>query len=908
MINLTIDGRAAQVEDGTTIFNAARLLDIAIPHLCYHPMLSIIGSCRLCVVEVEGARTLPASCGTPVSEGMVVWTESERVKKARRTVIDLLLANHPEDCLTCEKTGDCRLQEYAYVYGVRRTSFAGTFKEYPMDDSNPFFERDHTKCIVCGRCLFMCAENVGVHVYDYGYRGFDTKIIAGLDMGLEHSPCIFCGNCISVCPTAALQPKLIKGKGRVFDLRKVQTICPYCGVGCALSLQVNKGTIVGVVPANGPANHNLLCVKGRFGWDFVQQEDRLKKPLIRKNGELVEASWEEAIDLVARKFKEIKDRHGPDTLAGMSSAKCTNEENYLMQKFMRAVLGTNNVDNSARLCHASTITGLAEAFGSGAATNSIAELESAGVIFIIGSNTTEAHPVVGFWVQKAHRNGAKLIVADPRKTDLAEKADYHLQHLPGTDVALLNGMLQVIIHEKLHDVEFIRERTEGFHDAWAVAEKYTPEYVERITGVPAEDLIGAARLYAQSRHGTILYAMGITQHTSGTGNVRCVANLAMATGNLGRESTGVYPLRGQNNVQGACDMGALPNYLPGYQRVVNGEVRDKFQRAWGVELPNRVGLTVVEMVDAVREGRVKGMYIMGENPMLSNPDIAAVEEGLKNLDFLVVQDIFLTETARLAHVVLPGASFAEKDGTFSNTERRVQRVRRAIPPVGESLPDWEIIARLATAMGYPMDYASPADIMEEIASVTPIYGGITYDRLGDAGLQWPCPDRDHPGTKFLHHERFAGGLGKFAAVEYEPPAELPDGEFPYILVTGRHLYHYHTGTMSRRSYGLETFRPEAYVEVNPGTAQHLGIKEGQFVRVGSRRGEIRIKALVTDRVPKKVIFIPFHYAEAAANVLTNPALDPQAKIPELKVCAARLERAERSEESAPEHVGTHVAG
>lgn len=889
-VNLTINGQKVQAEEGTSIFNAARAIGITIPHLCYHPQLSVIGACRLCVVEVEKARNLPASCATPVAEGMVVWTESERVVKSRKAVLHLLLANHPEDCLTCQKTGDCRLQQYSYYYQVKKSIYEGDVKHYPMDDNNPFFYRDHDKCILCGRCVYMCAERVGVHVYDFAFRGFDTKITAGLDRGLEHSPCVFCGNCVNVCPTGALQEQAIVGKGRVFDLEKVQTICPYCGVGCSLSLQINNGTIVGVVPAAGPANDNLLCVKGRFGWDFVQHPDRLKTPLIREpNGNFAEATWEEALRLVAQRFMEIKRGFGPNALAGMSSSKCTNEENYLMQKFLRAVIGTNNVDNSARLCHASTVTGLVVAFGSGAATNSIAELETADVIFIVGSNTSEAHPVVSFWLQKAHRRGAKFIVLDPRKTDLAEKAEVHLQLVPGSDVALLNGIAHVILKEGLHEREFIRTRTEGFHDFYRVVEKYTPEYVERLAGVPGEMIVKAARMYAQADKATILYAMGITQHTTGTDNVRAVANLAMLTGNLGRESTGVYPLRGQNNVQGACDMGALPNYYPGYQRVVNEDVRSRFEEAWGCSLSPDVGLTVVEMLEGATDGRIKGMYIVGENPMLSNPDIGRVEECLEALDFLVVQDIFLTETARLAHVVLPGCSFAEKDGTFSNTERRIQRIRKAIPPVGNSLPDWEIIARLAQLMGYPMDYTSSAEIMDEITAVTPIYGGIHYDRLTDQGLQWPCPTRDHPGTKFLHHERFSGGLGKFAAVEQIPPVELPDEQYPFLLTTGRHLYHYHTGTMSRRSHGLEKFRPEAYVEINPSAAESLGIKQGQEVRVVSRRGEIGIKALVTDRVNPRIVFIPFHYWESPANALTHISLDPDAKIPELKVSAVRIE-------------------
>jgi len=888
-ISLVINGQKIRVKEGTTILEAAQGLGIDIPRLCYHPAVSVIGSCRMCVVEVKGAKNLPASCSTPVTEGMEVQTESERVVRSRRMILDLLLANHKVECLTCEKNGDCKLQDYAYRYGVNEAGFKGARREYPVDDSNPFFERDHSKCILCGRCINMCAERVGNHIYEFGYRGFEAKIVAGLNQAQEETSCVFCGNCIIVCPTGALQPKISKGKGRAYDIQKARTICSYCGVGCALNLHIKDGTIVGAEPADGPANKNLLCVKGRFGWDFVQHPDRLTRPLIRKNGELIESTWEEAISYTAKKLCEIKENHGPGSLAGMSSAKCTNEENYVMQKFMRACLGTNNVDNSARLCHASTITGLLEAFGSGAATNSLDELDQARVFFVIGSNTTETHPVIAFKMQQAQKKGARIIVADPRRTEIAEKADLYLQHLPGTDVALLNGMLHVIIEEKLFDEEFITDRTEGFEILREAVQKYNGEYVEAITGVPAADIAEAARLYATSGQSAILYAMGITQHTTGTDNVQSIANLALATGNVGREHTGVYPLRGQNNVQGACDMGALPGYYTGYQRVDNESVRAKFEEAWGVKLPSNPGISVMEMIDQAVAGNLKALYIVGENPMMSNPDLAFVEKGLSNLEFLIVQDIFLTETAKLADVVLPGCTFAEKTGTFVNTERRVQLFYQAVSPAGESLPDWEIISRVSTAMGYKMEYKNAAEIMDEIARLTPSYGGIRYDRLGEAGLQWPCPDENHPGTVYLHREKFTRGRGKFRFAVFVPPAELPDEEYPLIFVTGRHLYHYHTGTMTRRSYGLETARPQAYVEINPSTAENIGVKDGDEVRITSRRGSITIRVMITERVPGKIVFVPFHYKEAAANLLTNPAYDPQAEIPELKVCAARVE-------------------
>jgi len=661
-----------------------------------------------------------------------------------------------------------------------------------------------------------------------------------------------------------------------------------------MELWVKDNKIVRVYGCeDGPDNKGALCVKGRFGLDFVDHPDRLTKPLIKQNGKFEEASWDEALNLIAGKFKELRDTYGGDSLTGLSSAKCSNEENYLFQKFIRTCFGTNSVDHCARLCHASTVAGLAKAFGSGAMTNSVRDcIEKADVILVIGSNTTEQHPVMGYLIKHAvEYNSTKLIVADPRKIELAEYADIWLQHTCGTDVALLNGLMNVILNEDLYNHEFIENRTENFEELKKVVSAYTPEKTEEITGVPKEAIITAARLYAEADRASILYSMGITQHTTGTDNVLSVANLAMLTGNMGREGTGVNPLRGQNNVQGACDMGALPPTLPGYQIVSVPEVREKFERAWGVKLPSNAGLTVVEMMDAASEGKVKGMYIMGENPMLSDPDINHVEEGLRGLEFLVVQDIFLTETAELADVVLPGVCFAEKDGTVTNTGRRVQLMHKAVNPPGESKQDWEIISEVSERMGYPMSYASPRKIMEEIASLTPSYGGIHYGRLESGeGLQWPCPNRRHPGTPILHKGAFTRGKGLFAGVEYKPPEELPDKDYPFTLTTGRLLYHFHTATMTRRSEPLSAIVPEGFVEINPDDARRLGIRDEGLVEVSSRRGTIQTKARVTDRVASRTIFMSFHFAEGAANRLTNPALDPIAKIPEFKVCAARIEK------------------
>jgi formate dehydrogenase alpha subunit len=673
---------------------------------------------------------------------------------------------------------------------------------------------------------------------------------------------------------------------------KIRTTCVYCGSGCNLYLKVRDGKVVGVLPDEKGPGQGKLCIKGWAAHEFIHHPKRLTKPLIKgKDGKFKETDWNTALLLVKQKLTEIRKKYGPDAIGVFGSAKATNEENYLIQKFARAVIGTNNVDHCARLCHSSTVVGLAGTLGSGAMTNSIDELENSDVIFITGSNTTEQHPLIATRILRAARKGAKLIIADPRSIDLVEFAAIHMSQKPGTDVALINGMMNVILSEKLYDEEFVNTRTENFEAMKKVVEKYTPEYVAKITTVPAEKIREAARLYAKADKAAIIYSMGITQHTTGVDNVASTANLAMLTGNLGKESVGVNPLRGQNNVQGACDIGALPNVFSGYQKVDSDDLRKKFEEAWGVMLPSKPGLTILEMINAASDS-IKAIYIMGENPMVSDPDINHVKEQLEKLDFLVCQDIFLSETAELADVVLPAASYAEKDGTYTSTERRVQRIRKAVDPPGEARADWEIIVDLAKHMGYnEMNYTSPKEIMDEIAKLTPIYGGMHYDRIEVTGLQWPCPNREHPGTKFLHKDKFARGLGLFTAIEFIPPAEQPDGTYPFILTTGRILYHFHTGTMTRKSPTLEIQAPEGFIEINPKDAQKLGISEGDKVRVKSRRGEIIIKAKVTDRVQPGIVFIPFHFAEAAANKLTNSAYDPKAKIPELKVCAVKLEKA-----------------
>ncbi len=679
-------------------------------------------------------------------------------------------------------------------------------------------------------------------------------------------------------------------------MEKISTTCPWCGCGCGLYLHVENNLITGVSPSrNHPVNHGTLCVKGWNCHEFVQHPDRLTTPLI-KEGKTTwrRASWDEALGKTASRLTEIKQKYGPDAIGVLGSAKCTNEENFVLMKFARAAVGTNNVDHCARLCHSSTVGGLAAAFGSGAMTNSIDEIRDARVIMVIGSNTTEQHPMIGMHMLEAKDRGATIIVADPRRTQIAKFSHLHLRHKSGTDVALLNAMMNVIITEGLVDVSFIRQRTENFDDFEKRVLTYTPEVAERITSVPADDIRKAARLYASEKRSMLFYSMGITQHITGVDNVRSCANLAMLTAHIGQPMTGLNPLRGQNNVQGACDVGALPDVFSGYQKVADPVARKKFELAWSRPLPDTRGLTLTEMVDAIHEGKIKALYIMGENPVISDPDSTHVREAFAKLEFLAIQDIFLSDTAEYAHVVLPAATFAEKDGTYTNTERRVQKIRKAVQPAGESRPDYEIICSLSRLMGYPMDYRASHEIMEEIAILTPSYGGILHHRLdANFGLQWPCLGMDHPGTPYLHRKKFTRGMGAFIPVEFIPPSEPTDSSYPFILTTGRSYFHYHTGTMCRRTITLEREEPECMVEINPADAARLEVRQNDPVRVSSRRGSIEVKARVTETVPEGIVFIPFHFREAAANLLTINAVDPNAKIPEFKVCAVALEPVRR---------------
>jgi len=898
VITLEIDGCNVETGEGKTLLEVCLSKGIEVPNLCYDKRLKGFGACRLCLVEVEGKNGFLPACTTGAENGMKIKTNTERLKEIRKGILELILSAHPDDCLLCEKNGNCKLQDYAYQYNVRREKYLEKIildKENKAYLTNPFIERDADKCILCGRCVRICDEVMGRSVLDFANRGISSVITTGLNRPLEVSNCEFCGQCISSCPVGALSSKGRK-KGRVWETKKTETICPYCGCGCKIILETKDNVIVNVSSIIDSFNNGCLCVKGRFGFDFVNHPDRLKTPLIRKEHraqntehrmEFVEVSWDEALEFIAKRLSEIKEKYGAYSIGGLCSAKATNEENFLFQKFLRAVLKTNNIDHCARLCHSPTVSALAKSFGSGAMTNTISDIATSDCIITIGSNTTEAHPLVSIKIKEAVKNGASLIVIDPRNIELVSFARLWLRHKPGTDVALINGLMNVILNEGLFNKNFIEERTEGFDELCEAIKDYTPEYVEKITGCPSGLIIEAGRIYGNAKKGSIVYSMGITQHTTGVDNILALANLVLLTGNIGREGTGLNPLRGQNNVQGACDMGGLPGFLPGYQRIDDPNIREKFENAWNTRLEDKPGLTLTEMVSSPE---VKCLYIMGENPILSDPDINHVREAFLKKEFIVVQDIFLTETGEFADVVLPSCSFAEKTGTWTNTERRVQLLNKAISPPGDALADYKIIQLISNKMGYKMDYKNTEEIMDEIAKLTPIYGGISYKRLRKEGIHWPCPSFDHPGTPILHKDKFTKGKGSFIPVSYKSPSEEPDKEYPFILTTGRIRAHYHTGTMTRRCQGLDTYVKEAFIEINPIDAEKLGIMDNEVVRVSSRRGGINIRARITDMVGEGVVFIPFHFKEAAANILTNPSLDPIAKIPEFKVCSVRIEK------------------
>jgi formate dehydrogenase alpha subunit len=859
----------------------------------------------MCLVEIEGRHGLHPACAHPAADGLVVHTDTEGTRSARRNTLRLLLGGYRPGA---GRPGN-ELLTLAERWGVTGLT-ADAAPAPPVDDSNPFIQVDRGACIRCWRCVRACDLLNGVSAIGIFGRDERAHIGFGHDGPMQDSACEFCGMCEAVCPTDALTAKPLPRAPRSRPARAASTVCSYCGVGCRVDLHLADGHIVGTSPDWGaPANHGLVCVKGRFGWGYVQHPERLTRPLVRRTlleGEgqdMVETDWDTALDLVARGLLGIRERHGGDALGFLASAKCSNEENYLFQKLARQLFTTNNVDHCARLCHAPTVVALTQALGSGAMTNSMDDIvNNAQCVFVIGSNTTEQHPVLGMRLRRAvKQRGLHIIVADPRRIPLVDAAALYLPIRPGTDIALLNALAHELIAQGWVDREFVGARTEGFEALAESVRTDAPELAAQVTGVPAADIRRAARLLWERRPGALIFAMGITQHTCGTDNALACTNLQLLLGNIGMAGGGVNPLRGQNNVQGASDMGALPDVLPGYAPVTDAAARRRFAEAWGASLPSAPGLTVTEMIDGARAGRIRGLWILGENAAMTDPDLNHVRQCLSACEFLVVQEIFPSETSRFAHVVLPAAASVEKAGTFTNTERRVQRFEPAVAAPGEARPDWWIIAEvgrrvssLADPPPVPSAYGgwsqgSPAEIMDEIAALTPIYGGVSHRRLGHAGLQWPCPEPGHAGTAILHVGGFSRGRARFAPVHHRDPAELPDEEYPLVLTTGRVLEHYHSGTMTRRVAALDWLVPAAVVEMHPRDANRRAIRDGGCVRVRSRRGTLTAMAHVSANITPGTVFVPFHFAEAAANVLTHAALDPIAKIPEYKVCAVAVE-------------------
>jgi len=897
VFTLNIDGQEITARENQTILDAALAHSISIPHLCHDPRLTPTGACRLCLVEIEGEAGMHTSCTRLAMPGMTVRTDTEALRASRKTTLEFLLSEHRAVCTSCDSDGSCLLQDYAYEYGAdqnRYGSLAPAMDEPVYTKGHKGIFYDPTKCVRCQRCVKICEEVEMAEALTLKDRALRVRVSTAFDMPLNESTCEICGLCLSACPTGALYETAARGRGRAKDLVKVRTTCPYCGVGCQLDLNVDpkRNSIVRVTSEPGIVpNDGNTCVKGRFGFHFVHSPERLTKPLIRENGAFREATWEEALALVGSRLAAIRDKYGPDGLAFLSSCRCSNEENYLMQKIARAAGLTNNVDQCATTCHAPTVAGLASAFGSGAMTNSIGEIKDVETLFLIGSNPTEAHPIIGMEMKKALRRGAKLVVCDPRKTWMARRANVHIQHIPGTDNFLVNAMINHLIEKGLHNEEFVGERCENFDAIRANVSKYSVEEAAKVCGVDPGLIRRAAEMYAAGKPSSIFYTLGITEHTCGTENVQNLANLAMLCGQIGKPSSGVNPLRGQNNVQGGCDMGAIHSVFPGYQKVADPVVREKFSKAWGVTMPTNTGGRVTDFIEKAHEGVLKGFYVMGEDPVLSEPNQKLVIESLKNLEFLVVQEIFMTETARLAHVVLPATCFVEKDGTFTNSERRVQRIRKAIDPPGEARPDWKIVCDVSTAIGYPMRYQSAAEVFDEMASLTPSYGGMSYERIDRTGLQWPCPTKDHPGTKFLHEGRFTRGRGLLHAIVFRPPAEVPDSEYPWVLSTGRTLYNYNIGNMTRKSPAIAQKQNENFVEIHRDDASRLGIVDDDWASVATRRGSVIVRAHVSDKVRPGALWMPFHFVETSTNRLTNNAFDNVTRTAEYKCCAAKIDKA-----------------
>ncbi len=894
-ITLQIDGSEVRVPGGATVLDAINASGTYISQLCKDPDMDAIGACRTCIVEIDGMRGLPASCSVPAADGMAVWTSTGKAKEVRTTVLELTSA-----MVGANGNGDDAHRELSVAareHGIDAPRWPGRERE-PVDASNPVFDIAMDDCILCGRCAQACqAGHQFIGAIDFLGTGRSGRIGTFMDRPLVESVCTTCGQCLSVCPTGAIEVKSPPAQA----VKTVTTTCPYCGVGCGIKAGVDETDRI-IEMLDDPDNQSslgMLCVKGRFGYTFVHHQDRLTSPLVRREGQLVPVSWDEALDYVAERLSQ----YTGDEFATLCSAKATNEDGYVQQKFARVVMQSNNIDHCTRLCHSPSVEAMLASLGSGATSNSYVDYEEAGCLVIIGSDANSNHPVAAARMRRAVvERGAKLIVINPRRIEMCDFAELWLRPRPGTDVALLNAMSKVLLDEGLYDEEFVRDRTEGFDEWRAVVDKYDLEYASGITGVPAEDIAEAARIYANPPFSgsCMIWGMGITQHTNGTPNAHSLLNLALAAGQLGRPGSGVSPLRGQNNVQGCGDAGCIPNCFTGYQ-VIGDDTVAKFESAWSCSLPAEQGMVVTDMIEAMIDGRVKAMYVTGENPLLSEPDLHHAEKAFKSLDFLVVQDIFMHETAEVADVVLPATTFAEKDGTFTNSERRVQRVRKAVEPIGGSRPDWDIICDLAQRLskrrgldaGREFAYSHPSEIWAEMAALTPNLSGISYERLEDGGIQWPCPTPDHPGTRFLYEKNFPRGpRAKFVAFDQGPAAEeLPSERFPLILNTGRILYHWHGGTITRRADGLLARSPELEIALSEEDGIKFGVHEGEWIRLRSRRGDLEGRAIFTEKMRAGEVFVPFvKLRDHAANFLTNSAFDPNSKIPEYKVCAVRLEK------------------
>ena len=909
-VSFSLDGKTVEAQPGETIWQAAARHGTDIPHLCYRDSdgYRADGNCRACMVEIEGERVLAASCIRTPTEGMVVHSENHRAKTARKMVMELLVADQPSRDTAHDP--DSELWRYAETQDVDAARFPAKASPAP-DSSHPAIAVNMDACIQCNLLVRACREVQVNVVIGLAGRGANAHIVFDFGDDMGASTCVGCGECVQACPTGALMPKTLLDDSQALAItpdRQVDSVCPYCGVGCQLTFSVKDDKIVSVSGRQGPANAGRLCVKGRYGFDYIANPERLTSPLIRREDvpksasmpfdpanpltHFREASWEEALDMAAGRLARVRDEHGPSAMAGFGSAKGTNEEAYLVQKLVRTGFGTNNVDHCTRLCHASSVAALLENIGSGAVTASFAECRNAEAIIVIGANPTVNHPVAATFIKNAAQRGARLYILDPRGQHLDRYATESLRFSPGSDVAMLNAMINVIITEELYDADYVAKQTEGFEDLKARTAHTTPEAMAPICGVDADTLRRVARGYATAGSAMIFWGMGISQHTHGTDNSRCLISLALLTGNVGRAGTGLHPLRGQNNVQGASDAGLIPMFFPDYKPVTDAETRAKYEDFWGTTLDPERGLTVVEITDAAYDGDIKAMYIMGENPAMSDPDQEHARTALANLDILVVQDIFMTETAAFADVILPASAFPEKDGTVTNTDRRVQMGRAAVPMPGQAQQDWWIIQELANRMGLNWTYSHPRDVFAEMRMVMPSLTGISWQRLDDEGaVTYPCADENSAGREVIFGDGFPteSGRGRMTPAEVLPPDETPDAEYPIVLTTGRLLEHWHTGSMTRRSSVLDALEPEPEVHMAPETLQGLPVEPGTLVRVVTRRGEIELAARIDPKLPSGLIFVPFCFYEAPANYLTNPALDPYGKIPELKFSAARIE-------------------